>query len=101
MVIPTTQFLVWQSDNGDLSVFLAEDSSAVCDAFQKEFQAAPSSMLVVRLAGALMRSGRTDTATKMLIEWVSQHEDDTGVTQQLSEILLATQRYSDAAVYLE
>jgi putative PEP-CTERM system TPR-repeat lipoprotein len=71
------------------------------DAYQKEFQAAPSSMLIVRLAGAQMRSGRVDTALKVLGEWVSQHDDDFPVIEQLSEIMLATQRYDDAAIYLE
>jgi Flp pilus assembly protein TadD len=58
-------------------------------------------MLVIRLAGADMRSGRIDAATKLLGEWVSQHDDDIAVLQQLSEILIATTRYADAAVYLE
>jgi putative PEP-CTERM system TPR-repeat lipoprotein len=85
---------------GDLYLAANRPNDAA-DAYQKESQAHPSSMLTVRLAGALMRSGRTDAATKMLIEWVNQHQDDVAVEQQLSEILLAGQQYSDAAIYLE
>jgi Flp pilus assembly protein TadD len=48
-----------------------------------------------------MRAGRIDAATKQLIEWVNQHGEDFATLQQLSEILLATEQYSDAAIYLE
>ncbi len=85
---------------GDLYLAANRPNDAV-DSYQKEFQANPSSMLVVRLAGAEMRAGRVDAATKQLIEWVSSHGDDFTVLQQLSEILLATDHYGDAAVYLE
>jgi cellulose synthase operon protein C len=85
---------------GDLYLAANRPNDAV-DAYQKEFQANPSSMLVTRLGGAQMRSGRVDAAVKQLVEWVSQHPDDLPVTQQLSEILLATGRYADAANYLE
>jgi Flp pilus assembly protein TadD len=36
-----------------------------------------------------------------MTEWVSQHNDDLPVLQQLSEVLLATQKYADSATYLE
>ena len=85
---------------GDIYLAANRPNDAV-DAFQKEFQANPSVMLVTRLAGADMRAGRMDSATKLLIEWVSQHDDDALVLEQLSEILLATQRYADAQIYLE
>ena len=71
------------------------------EAYRKEFQANPSSMLVTRLAGAEMRAGRVDAATKVLGEWVSKHDDDFSALQQLSEIDLAIGRFDDAAVYLE
>ena len=85
---------------GDLYLAANRPIDAV-DAYQKEFKTNPSSTLVVRLAGAEMRAGRVDAATSQLIEWVSQHSDDIGVLEQLSEIKLATQQYSDAAIYLE
>jgi putative PEP-CTERM system TPR-repeat lipoprotein len=85
---------------GDLYLAANRPNDAV-DSYQKEFMANPSSMLARRLAGAEMRSGRVDAASKLLAEWVNQHDDDFAALQQLSEILLATQRYSDAATYLE
>jgi putative PEP-CTERM system TPR-repeat lipoprotein len=85
---------------GDLYLAANRPNDAV-DSYQKEFMTNPSSMLARRLAGAEMRSGRVDAASKLLAEWVNQHEDDFAALQQLSEILLATQRYSDAATYLE
>ena len=81
---------------GDLYLAANRPMDAV-DEYQKQFQATPSTMLVTRFAGANMRSGRIDDATKLLVEWVNQHPDDLGVLQQLSEVLLASQRYSDAA----
>ena len=85
---------------GDLYLAANRPNDAV-DAFQKEFQAHRSSVLVVRLAASEMRAGRVDTAIKLLVEWASSHPDDLPVIQQLSEILLASERYSDAANYLE
>jgi putative PEP-CTERM system TPR-repeat lipoprotein len=85
---------------GDLYLAANRPNDAV-DAYQKEFQANPSSMLVTRLAGGLMRAGRTDGATKLLVEWVNQHNDDIPVLLQLSEVLLTNDRYADATMYLE
>ncbi len=85
---------------GDIYLAANRPNDAV-DAFQKEFQAKPSNVLLTRLAGAQMRAGRVDTATKLLVEWVSAHPDDYAVIEQLAEILLATQRYADSAIYLE
>jgi putative PEP-CTERM system TPR-repeat lipoprotein len=85
---------------GDLYLAANRPNDAV-DAYQKEFQATPSSVLVSRLAGANMRAGRIDTAQRLLVEWVNQHPEDFGVIQQLSEIMLATEQYSDATRYLE
>jgi putative PEP-CTERM system TPR-repeat lipoprotein len=85
---------------GDLYLAANRPGDAV-DAFQKEYEANPSSMLVTRLAGAEMRAGRVDAAVKLMTEWVSQHNDDLPVLQQLSEVLLATQKYADSATYLE
>jgi putative PEP-CTERM system TPR-repeat lipoprotein len=85
---------------GDLYLAANRPNDGV-DSYQKEFQAAPSSMLVTRLAGALMRSGRLDAATKTLIEWVNQHPEDFAVLQQVSEVLLATNQYPQAANFLE
>jgi tetratricopeptide (TPR) repeat protein len=85
---------------GDLYLAANRPADAV-DAFQKEYQANPSSLLALRLSGADMRAGHIDSATNLLIEWTSQHPEDGAALQQLSEILLATEQYKDAAIYLE
>jgi putative PEP-CTERM system TPR-repeat lipoprotein len=85
---------------GDLYLAANRPVDAV-DAYQKEFLADPTTLLAIRLAGAQMRAGRIDSATKLLTEWLGKHDDDLAVLQQLSEILIATERYDDAAVYLE
>jgi putative PEP-CTERM system TPR-repeat lipoprotein len=71
------------------------------EAYRKEMRDNPSSMLITRLAGAELRSGHVDEATKVLGEWISQHDDDFAALQQISEIDLAAGRFDDAAVYLE
>jgi cellulose synthase operon protein C len=85
---------------GDLYLAANRPNDAV-DAYQKQFQANPSSMLVSRLAAAMMRAGRTPAATRVLMDWVGQHDTDFPVLEQLSEILLATQQVTDAETYLE
>ena len=85
---------------GDLYLAANRPGDAV-DAYQKEFQANPSSLLVTRLAGAEMRAGRVDDAINLLIDWVGKHEDDFVVERQLSEVMLGAQRYPEAAHYLE
>jgi putative PEP-CTERM system TPR-repeat lipoprotein len=85
---------------GDLYLSANRANDAV-DAYEKEQQANPSTMLVMRLAGAQMRAGRVDTASALLTEWVGKHNDDLPAMQQLSEILLATEHYDDAIMFLE
>ena len=60
---------------GDLYLAANRPNDAV-DAFQKEFQAHPTSVLVARLAASELRAGRVDDAINQLIEWTSAHPDD-------------------------
>ena len=50
----------------------------------------PSSLLVTRLAGALLRAGRADEATSCCTDWLGKHADDMVATEQLAEINIAT-----------
>ena len=50
----------------------------------------PSTLLVTRLAGALMRSGRANDADKLLLDWLGKHADDMVATEQFAEINIAT-----------
>lgn len=85
---------------GDLYLAANRPNDAA-DAYQKEYQTAPSNLLVTRLAAATIRAGRVDSSVKLLGEWVSQRPEDFNALQQLSEILLTMERYDDAAVYLQ
>ncbi len=70
-------------------------------AYQEALAATPSEMMVNRLTGALMRSGQREAAIKVLTDWTAQHPTDYGAVEQLAEIYISTQRYDEAAKYLE
>ncbi len=83
-------------------IYLAANRPAdAADAFDAAYKAAPSSMLIARLATANLRAGRVDAGASVLTEWVSQHEEDFAAAQQLSEIQIATGKYEAAVVTLE
>ena len=83
-------------------IFLAANRPAdAVKAFTEANAVAPSSLLVTRLAGALLRSGHADDANQLLLDWLSKHADDVVAAEQLAEIDLATSKFDDAAKYLE
>jgi putative PEP-CTERM system TPR-repeat lipoprotein len=63
--------------------------------------AAPSGQLVARIAAAMIRSGKTDDATKVLQVWLAAHPSDLAVAEQASEISIATGKLADARTTLE
>ncbi len=85
---------------GDIYLAANRPADAVA-AYTEANDAAPSSLLMTRLAGALLRSKRPDDATKLLLNWLSQHADDVVATEQVAEIDIATGKFDDAAKYLE
>lgn len=85
---------------GDIYLAANRPADAVA-AYTAANDASPSSLLVTRLAGALLRSQRQDDATKLLLDWVGKHGDDMVATEQLAEIYIATSKLPDAAKYLE
>lgn len=85
---------------GDIYLAANRPDDAVA-AYSEANDAAPSGLLVSRLAGALLRSGRPDDATKLLLNWIGKHPDDMGATEQVAEIEIAANKYDDAAKYLE
>jgi cellulose synthase operon protein C len=85
---------------GDIYLAANRPADAVT-AFTEANNAAPSVLLVTRLAGALLRSGRADDANKLLLDWLGKHSDDMEATEQVAEIAIATNKLDDAAKYLE
>ena len=85
---------------GDIYLAANRPADAVA-AYTEANNAAPSSLLVGRLAGALLRARRPDDATKLLLDWIGKHADDTVATEQVAEIYIATSKFADAAKYLE
>ena len=52
-------------------------------------------MLIGRLDAALLRSGQTEAAIKLLTDWTAQHPADMVAAEQLADIYIATRRYDD------
>ena len=85
---------------GDIYLAANRPADAVA-AFTDANNATPSSLLVTRLASALLRSGRADDADALLLSWLGKHADDMVATEQLAEIKIATGKWDDAARYLQ
>jgi putative PEP-CTERM system TPR-repeat lipoprotein len=85
---------------GDIYLAANRPADAV-SAYTEANNASPSTLLVTRLAGALLRAGQADDATKLLVGWLGKHGDDMVATEQVAEIAIATSKFADAAKYLE
>jgi putative PEP-CTERM system TPR-repeat lipoprotein len=85
---------------GDIYLAANRPADAVA-AFTEANNATPSSLLVTRLAGALLRAGRADDANKLLLDWIDKHPDDMVAAEQVAEIDIATGKLDDAAKHLE
>ena len=85
---------------GDVYMAANRPADAV-RAYQDALTAASSVMLVSRLETALLRSGQTDAAIKLLSDWIAKHPGDTPVAQQLGDIYIQTRRYDEAAATLQ
>lgn len=85
---------------GDIYMAAKRPADAVT-AYAEAKEAAPSGLLVTRLAAALLRSGRAEDADRLLRDWLGQHADDMAATEQAAEIAIAAGRYDSAAGYLQ
>ncbi len=94
------QFAELRSLKGDVYIAANRPVDAV-DAFQKEFLANPSSMLAARLSAADLKAGRADAAMGVLTQWIGENDDDLGAMLQLSEMQIATGKYTEASTTLE
>ncbi len=85
---------------GDIYMAASRPADAVT-AYAEANNAAPSSLLVIRLSGALLKSGHAEDANALLADWLGKHGDDILVTEQASQVGIATGHYDEAAEYLE
>jgi predicted Zn-dependent protease len=85
---------------GDIYLAVNRPADAVA-AYTEANTAAPSSLLVTRLAGALLRSGRSEDAGSLLLNWLENHPDDLVATEQFAEVKIAGADWTEASKYLE
>ncbi len=85
---------------GDIYLAANRPIDAVA-AYTEANNAAPSSLLVTRLAGALLRTGHADDSKVLLLKWLGDHPGDLVAIEQVAEISIATSKLDDAAKYLE
>ncbi|HEX2940693.1 MAG TPA: XrtA/PEP-CTERM system TPR-repeat protein PrsT, partial [Rhodopila sp.] len=69
-------------------------------AFQDAYKATPTTLLVTRLANALLRAGQPQQATNILLAWLDKHPDDVLAAEQASQIEIATGNYDVAVRHL-
>jgi putative PEP-CTERM system TPR-repeat lipoprotein len=93
-------FMAARALRGD--VFLAANRpDDAAKAFSDALAAAPSTMLVMRLVGAQLRSGHADAARATLTLWLTKHPDDLVALEQEAELDIAAGRLDDAAKHLQ
>ena len=85
---------------GDVYLAANRPADAVA-AYTEANSAAPSSLLVTRLAGAMVRAGRGKDANDLLLDWLGKHADDMLATEQIAEFNIAAGKWDDAAKYLQ
>lgn len=100
LVAQDRDFPMLRALRGDIYLAANRPADAIT-AFQEAQKAAPSSTLVARLAGALLRGGYGADAVKVLSDWSQQNPDDISALEQLSEIYLAANELTQAQKYLE
>lgn len=70
-------------------------------AYEDALAAAPSSMLVTRLASADVRAGRPDAAQAAVTAWLAKHPDDQVALEQTAEMDITAGRLDDAVTRLQ
>jgi len=85
---------------GDIYQLANRPDDAV-NAYAEASKVAPSSLLTARTAGALLRGGKADEASKLLAAWLVKHPDDMVATEQAAEIAISASRLDEASKYLE
>jgi cellulose synthase operon protein C len=85
---------------GDVYMAANRPAEAV-RAYQDALTEAPSEMLALRLNAALLSSGQTDAAIKVLADWVAQHPNDLVMAEQLANIYIGRRRFDEAATTLQ
>jgi cellulose synthase operon protein C len=94
------QFTELRALKGD--IYLAANRAVdAIQAYQDADKATPTAAMTIRVAGAMLRAGRTADATKYLQAWSKAHPDDLGPKQQLAEIGILTKNFPDAISSLE
>ena len=73
---------------GDIYLAANRPDDAV-KAYAQAAEAAPSTMLVMRLAGVQLRTGQADAAIKTLTDWAQKRPDDLAAVEELAEVQIS------------
>lgn len=85
---------------GDLYLANNQPADAV-KAYQAADATAPSAMLTMRVAGALVRNGKADEAEKTFADWLAKHPDDLVIAGQLAGLQINQEKYAAAKITLQ
>ncbi len=93
-------FVLLRALKGDIYQAANRPADAL-NAYTEAQKASPSGILLNRMAGAAIRSGKVDDAVAMLKEWTTKNPDDIVALEQLAEIHIAQNKLPEAAKFLE
>ena len=85
---------------GDLYMANNQPTDAI-KAYQAADATAPSPLLTMHMAGALVRNGQADAANKTLTDWRASHPDDLLIAAQLASLQISQEKYADAKATLQ
>jgi cellulose synthase operon protein C len=83
-------------------IYMAADKpDDAAKAYADALAAAPSQMLLTRLASALQKAGHSDQAVQAFADWMAKHPDDIAIAGLMAQYDIAANRYDDAATQLK
>ena len=93
-------FTMLRALKGDI-LMAANRAQDAINAYKEAMAAAPSSILVARLASAQLRGQQPDDAVKTLTDWLAKNAGDLSVLEQVAEIEIGLNRLPEAKGFLE
>ena len=94
------EFATIRTLKGDVFMASNRPSDAVA-AYGEALKANPATLLVTKMASAMLRANQVDNAIQVLEDWIKSHPNDLIVYEQLGEIHIGMNRLGDAKVDLE
>jgi predicted Zn-dependent protease len=93
-------FTMIRALKGDIFMAANRPQDAI-NAYTEAMNAAPSAIMINRLASAQLRAHDLDGATKTLTDWLAKNPDDLSAMEQMAEIQIGREKLPEAVQYLQ